>query len=96
MPSTWSPSTTRAVPSTAMQPVRVAVEREADVGALRRRRPRPATPGAVAPQPTLMFTPSGSLWMTLDVGAGRRPGSPAPTTPPDPLAQSSDDADVGA
>ena len=49
------------------QPVGVAVEGEPDVGAARARPPRRATPGAVAPEPTLMFTPSGSLWMTSTV-----------------------------
>ena len=87
MPRTWSPSTTSAARVDRDQPVGVAVEREPDVGA----------PGddrlgergrAVAPHRRLMFTPSGSAWMTSTAApvAGRISD---PRTAPEPLAQSS-------
>ena len=48
---------------------------------------RASDAGAVAPDSTLMFTPSGSLWMTSTVApvAARISG---PAIPPDPFAQS--------
>ena len=66
MPRTWSPSTTRPAASTAIS--RSASPSRANPTSA----PRAATSaasdaGAVAPDSTLMFTPSGSLWMTSTV-----------------------------
>ena len=87
MPRTWSPSTTVAGRIDGDEPVGVAVEGEADVGAARATTSAASEAGAVAPARTLMFTPSGSLWMTSTWApvAARISG---PTTPPEPLAQS--------
>ena len=77
MPSTWSPSTICPARIDRDQPVGVAVEREADVGAALRRPHAPARPGRSRRSWTLMLTPSGSAWMTSTVGPGRRAGSGA-------------------
>ncbi len=55
----WSPSTSAPGVVDREHPVGVAVEREADVGARRRRPPLAASSGWVEPQPSLMLRPSG-------------------------------------
>ena len=86
-PSSWSPSTTRPCRSTTTR-------RSASPSSAKpRSAPRAITcsarsAGAVAPQPTLMFSPSGSLWITSTLApvAARSSGA---VTPPEPCAQSS-------
>ena len=56
------------------QPVGVAVEREAGVGAGGDDRARPARPGRSRPSATLMLLPSGLGVDDLDPGAGRGRG----------------------
>ena len=74
------------VPVDDDEAVGVAVEREAEVRAAATTSAA-SEAGAVAPQPRLMFTPSGSLWMTSTRApvAARISGAVAP---PAPFAQS--------
>jgi hypothetical protein len=86
MPSTWSPSTTVPEASTAMS--RSASPSSANpTSAPRATTSAASEAGLVAPDATLMFTPSGSLWRTSTRApvASRIAGA---TTPPDPFAQS--------
>ena len=66
IPSTWSPSTISPVAVDRDEPVGVAVERETDVRAALATTSRASEAGAVAPQSTLMLTPSGSTWIAVD------------------------------
>ena len=92
MPSSWSPSTTRPRSSTATH--RSASPSSAKPTSA----PSAATiaasaAGAVAPQPRLMFTPSGSAKRTLTRAPVAARISPA-TPQPEPFAQSTSTAQV--
>ena len=86
MPRTWSPSTTAPVESAAMS--RSASPSSANpTSAARAATASASAPGCVAPDATLILTPSGSLWITsTDAPVADRISGP--TIPPEPFAQS--------
>ena len=67
----WSPSTTLPVGVDGDDAVGVTVEGQADVGAALATTACCSGAGWVDPQRSLMLVPSGSAWMTVDVGAER-------------------------
>ncbi len=87
MPRTWSPSTMRPSPSTAIS--RSASPSSANpTSAPRCATSRASDAGEVAPDSTLMFTPSGSTWMaSTRAPVAARIARPA--APPEPFAPSS-------
>ena len=77
-----------AVPVDREHPVAVAVERDAEIEALARGRAAWSARRSVAPQPTLMFVPSGSIADRGHLGAELLEGARARSTEYAPFAQS--------
>ena len=83
----WSPSTSWPACVHGQAAVGVAVEGDAEVGAVLDARPRCSDSRWVEPQPSLMFSPSGASWIATTSAPAAANASGA-TTEAAPLAQS--------